>query len=587
MIRHLILSIWDLRRNQQMILYVVATAIGVVVAFGAIGFRLLIEGVQLIALGFGGESVFSSAAEQPWWRVLLAPVAGGVAVSLMLRYIMRDGRPRGIPDVIAANAVGNARMPLFQGIAGTVLSATSIGAGASTGREGPIVQLGGTLAAWIAEKLGLSPAQSRTLLACGVATAVAASFNAPIAGVFFALEVVLGHYALHAFAPIVMASVAGTIVSRAYMGNFPAFTIPAYSFSSAWDVPLVLILGILSALVSILFVRACFKAEDLFKRITLWPRWAHPVIGGLIVGAVAIVFPEILGVGYEATDAALQGNFALWLLIVLLLLKIAMTAISLGAGFGGGVFSPAIFIGAMTGGTLGLIASQLTNGVTADHGLFAIIGMGAVAGAVLGAPISTFLIVFELVGDYQLSIAIMVTTAIASTIYRQVAGPSFFQGQLERRGLDLRDGRAGHILKSMRVRDVMRTDHRTVKDDQSIEDVRLLMSLSPHASLFVCDSANEFQGVITPIGLQQHLEKADDNEPALASAMATIPGQLIYQSDPLQVALSLMEATGEDLAPVLEDQEHPTIIGLIRYRDALGAYNRALLEERDEEHGER
>lgn len=226
-----------IRRNPHVRLYALAILIGIVVAYGAIGFRLLIDGVQFFAMGFGGENVATEAAAAPWWRILLAPIIGGLAVGLMVRFLMPDRRPHGIADVIAANAMNNTRMPLRTGLASTAIAATSIGAGASTGREGPIVHLGATIASWVAERLKLSPNLARTLLGCGVASAVAASFNAPIAGVFFALEVILGYYALHAFAPIVMASVMGTIISRAHLGNYPAFIIPEYSIVSAWEFP--------------------------------------------------------------------------------------------------------------------------------------------------------------------------------------------------------------------------------------------------------------------------------------------------------------------------------------------------------------
>ena len=247
----------------------------------------------------------------------------------------------------------------------------------------------------------LAPSQGRTLLGCGVAAAVAASFNAPIAGVFFALEVVLGHYALRAFAPIVMASVVGTLVTRAHYGNFPAFIIPEYAIVSFWEFPAFILLGAVCALAAIIFTRSVFFVEDRMVKHVPLPRWSHPVVGGLLVGVIAIQFPHVLGVGYEATDAALREQLSLSLMLALIVFKTAATAISLGSGFGGGVFTPSLFIGAMTGSAFGIVASMAFPELAASHGLYAIVGMGAVAGAVLGAPISTFLIVFELVADYE------------------------------------------------------------------------------------------------------------------------------------------------------------------------------------------
>ena len=578
-------KIWGMRRNQQLILYSTAVVIGIVVAYGTIAFRELINLTQIFTFGFGGEDIFTQARQTPWWRVMLAPVMGGVMVAFMLRYIIKGGRPMGIADTIEASSINNARMPLSQGLASATMSAISMGAGASTGREGPIVHLGGTLASWFADKLGLPPSLSRTLLGCGVATAVAASFNAPIAGVFFAMEVVLGHYAIHAFAPIVMASVVGTIISRAHMGNYPAFILPDYDFASMWDIPIIIILGVVCAFVSIGFLRSCLLASDWFARINQVPRWLHPVIGGLMVGLVAIAFPHILGVGYEATDTALHGGFILPMLLVLIVLKIAMTSISLGAGFGGGVFSPSLFIGAMTGGAIGLVAAMIVPATVASHGLFAIIGMGAVAGAVLGAPISTFLIVFELVGDYQLSIAIMVATMIASIITRQMGALSFFHAQLENRGLKLRGGRARHIVQTMRIADVMTADYRTVDEAEGLDQVKIRVTLSPHSVLMVTGNDQAFQGMVTP----ESLSAATDTEKVehfKATDVTTQPTSLLYGDETLQKALSIMDVTREEYLPVLDNREDKQLIGILLHRDALAAYKRVLLEEREEERGE-
>ena len=279
-----------------------------------------------------------------------------------------------------------------------MVSAASLGVGASAGREGPMVHLGASLASALAHRLELSPNLSRTILGCGVAAAVAASFKAPIAGVFFALEVVIGHYALSTFAPVVVASVAGTVISHIHLGELPAFILPAYEIVSAWEFPAFFLLGGVSAVIAMIFMWSIIVADDVVERVPV-PGWLKPAAGGLVVGAVAIAFPQILGVGYGATDAALKELIPLTLLIALIALKVVMTAVSLGCRFGGGVFSPPLFIGAMTGGAFGIIATGVFPELAAHHGAYAMVGMSAVAAAVLGAPISTILIVFELTGD--------------------------------------------------------------------------------------------------------------------------------------------------------------------------------------------
>ncbi|MFN3232866.1 MAG: chloride channel protein [Alphaproteobacteria bacterium] len=575
-----------LRLNQHVRLYVLAIFIGLLVAYGAIGFRELIDLVQIVLMGFSGEDVASQAANQPWWRIMIAPIIGGLVVAAMLRVFMKDHRALGIADVIAANAISNTRMSFRQGMASAVISATSMGAGASTGREGPIVHLGATLASSAAERMRLSPSQGRTLLGCGVAAAVAASFNAPIAGVFFALEVVLGHYALRAFAPIVMASVVGTLVTRAHYGNFPAFIIPEYAIVSFWEFPAFVLLGAVCAVAAILFTRSVFLVEDGMKKYVPLPRWSHPVLGGLLVGMIAVFYPHILGVGYEATDAALREQLPLTLMLTLIVLKTAATAISLGSGFGGGVFSPSLFVGAMTGSAYGIIASMVFPELAASHGLYAIVGMGALAGAVLGAPISTFLIVFELVADYELSIAVMVATATASLIMSQSYGRSFFQKQLERRGLDLRGGRAGHVLQTLPVGDVMTTDYRTVGEDENLTQLRVKLALSPHGTVFVRSTEGVFTGQIAPHDIDETTFADDTGDLIRVADIAHPAQQILFETDNLQKALSIMDVTHEDHIPVLDDPDSRQIVGILHHRDALSAYNRALLDERREEHGD-
>jgi len=234
-------------KNGQLVMSVAALAVGVAAAGGAIAFREAIDVFQWLFLGFRSELVATNAAGLEWWRLILAPTLGGLMIGLFCRYVMPGGRPQGVADVIEASALRAGRMSMRQGLGAAVISAASIGCGASVGREGPAVHLGAALASFAGRPLHLTRSQSRTLLGCGVASAVAASFNAPIAGVFFALEVVIGHYALSAFAPIVIASICGTILSRIYFGDFPAFILPPHEIASFLEFPAFALLGVVSA----------------------------------------------------------------------------------------------------------------------------------------------------------------------------------------------------------------------------------------------------------------------------------------------------------------------------------------------------
>jgi len=576
----------QLSRNVQVILSLLAVAIGAAAGVAAIGFRYVIDLVQRLGFGFGGENVATLAAELPWWQLVLVPAAGGLAVGLFVHHVMPGRRPQGVADVIEANALRVGRMSATVGLKAAVVSAASIGVGASVGREGPVVHLGASIGAWVAKRLHLGRTPARTLLGCGVAAAVAASFNAPIAGAFFALEVVVGHYALTAFAPIVIASVTGTIISRMHYGDFPAFVMPAMrAITSFWELPAFALLGAISAIVAIIFMRAVFLTEDAVARLPM-PHWVRPALGGLAVGLLAIAFPQILGVGYEATDAALSGLFPLWLILALVVAKTGATAISLGCGFGGGVFSPSLFIGAMSGGAFGVIATSAFPELSSGPGAYTIVGMGAMAGAVLGAPISTVLMIFELTTDYSATIAVMIATAIASVITHQTQGRSFFGRQLLRRGVVVRGGQEIGLLRAIRARDVMDGGYETVTPETPIAVVRARLQAASCGELFVVDSADRLTGVIAYSDMHESAFDTSHDAEMTAKDVARGRPTVLQADDDLEAAVKAYGASGEVFLPVIDHRDTRRIVGIAHEHKVMLAYHRALDQARAEERGE-
>ncbi len=291
-------------RNDQLILSVLAVIVGAAAAFGTVLMRLAITELHDAFFGTDGGSLVAAVAEASWWQVLIVPSFGGLIIGLLIYYMMPERRHQGVAAVIEASALRGGRMSFRAGLGAAFASIGSIGVGASVGREGPAVHLGATIGSQIARRLHLTRSMSRCLLGCGVAAAVAASFNAPIAGALFAHEVVIGHFALSAFAPIVIASVVGTIVSRIFFGNFPAFEILENPLVSYFEFPAVVGLGLLCGAVAVIFMRATMFTEDQFKKVP-GPQWVRPGIAGFIVGLIALVFPQVMGVGYDATDLAL------------------------------------------------------------------------------------------------------------------------------------------------------------------------------------------------------------------------------------------------------------------------------------------
>ncbi len=442
-------------RSRGILIWLLALGIGFVAAYLAIAFRLLIGWVQLSWLGTSSERVFEAALNLPWYVILAAPTFGGLLVGLLLVFVLPGKRAYGVADVIEAQAVKNSRISIREGLSNALVSILSLGFGASAGREGPVVHLGASVASWLEDRFNLPDSARRTLLACGVAAAVSASFNVPLAGVVFAHEVILRHYALRAFVPIAISSAVGAVIVRIHLGDFPAFIIPDYQISSHWEFPAFAVLGLVCALVAILFQLMLIGTDRFARRFDI-PLWQRPVIGGFLIGCIGIYFPQILGVGYDATDAALKQQFSLALLLGLLGLKAFATSITLASRFGGGIFSPSLYLGAMTGGAFGVVISMLFPLFASSQGLYAITGMGAVAACLLGAPLSTVLIAFELTGDYSVTISLLLAVSISISVHHAFLGQSFFHWQLNTRGLFLKEGPHRYILHTLRVKQFMK-----------------------------------------------------------------------------------------------------------------------------------
>lgn len=584
--RRLEVSLLRFGRNDQVVLSILAIVVGAAAGVAAIAFRDAIGGFQWLAYGFSHEHVATAVAALPWWQRLLAPTMGGLAIGLFIHYLLPGGRPHAVADVIEASALNDARMSLTVGIRIALASAASMGVGASVGREGPVVHLGASLGSWVAKRLHLGRVLARTLLGCGVAAAVAASFNAPIAGAFFALEVVVGHYALTAFAPIVIASVTGTLISRARYGDYPAFILPDnWMITSVWEFPGFALLGLVSAAAAIVFMWSIMFTEDTVAKLPL-PKWSRPAFAGFLVGLIALAFPEVLGVGYEATDKALSDLYPLWFLLALIVVKTAATAISLGGGFAGGVFSPSLYVGAMVGGAYGIIATHAFPELSSGHGAYTMIGMGAVAGAVLGAPMSTILMIFEMTTDYELTIGVMVATVIASVVTQQVHKPSFFTWQLERRGITIRGGHQTGLMRRVKVASVMDHRYASVTSTTPIAEVRRRLQTAPGGELYVIDEDARLSGVISYADLHEAAFDTSHDAELIADNLARSVPAILLVSDNLETAVKAFTITGEPHIPVVADRESMVLRGLVRGHEVMLAYQRALDLARAEERGE-
>ncbi|GAB4261823.1 MAG: chloride channel protein [Pararhodobacter sp.] len=443
-----------------MLFWLIAFVLGIGAGLAALGFRAGITALETVLYRTGGQTVLTGAAAMPWWALVLIPATGGLIVGVILHRFTPDGRVRAVADVIEGAALMHGRVEIREGIASAFASLITLGSGGSSGREGPVVHLAAVISTWIAQRIDANGITGRDLLGCAVAGAVSASFNAPLAGTIFAMEVVLRHYALHAFAPIAIASVMGTVVNRLNFGDVAEFTLPVRNtIAFYWEIPAFLILGVVCGLVALTMMRAIFWTEDsagkLMQRSRL-PRWARPAIAGALVGALAIVAPQVIGIGYDVTTQALTGRLDLSSAIWIAVAKVAAVSITLGGRMGGGVFSPSLVVGALTGLAFGIIATALIPAYSGSTTVYALAGLGAVAAAVLGAPVSTSLIVFELTGDWQTALAVLAAVSTATAVASRFVARSFFLTQLVRRGVNIAQGPQEYLLQLVGITGITR-----------------------------------------------------------------------------------------------------------------------------------
>lgn len=549
--------------------------VGLLGGLGAVAFRYLIGLFQTLVYGSGAD-LATVVNSLPWWRVVLGPAIGGAFVGPLVYFLAREAKGHGVPEVMNAVARQGGVIRKRVVVVKTLASAMCIGSGGSVGREGPIVQIGSALGSSLGQILRLSQNEMKVLVACGAAAGIAATFNAPMAGAIFALEIILADFALPTFTPIILSSVIATVVSRAFLGNYPAFQVPPYDLESPWEIGFYCILGLFAGLVAVSFIVTLYKSED------LWDDWKIPdymkaSLGGIVIGFMALRFPQIMAVGYDSIGKALL-NQEVWIVLVILVpLKILATSITIGSGGSGGIFAPSLFMGAMLGGAFGYAVHGLFPSITANPGAYAIVGMGAVVAGTTHAPIQAFLIIFELTQDYRIIPPLMICCVIATFVSRGIKRESIYTLKLLRRGIDIEAGRDVNLLKSMLVTDFMTWHPETVRESTSLRDLIQILPFSQHTSFPVVDSDGSLVGMLSLRDFREAIFEESLLDVVIARDIATIPAIAVTTEDNLAKALTLIDENAIERLPVVRDGDNPKkVVGILSQRDVMSAYNRAL-----------
>ena len=564
------------RINEHVINSLLAIFIGMVSGFAAVLFRFSIKFFQ--GIFYHNTSDFITFSHSvPIYLKILIPALGGAIAGPVIYFLAKEAKGHGVPEVMEALALRGGRIRPRVAIVKMLASAISIGSGGSVGREGPIVQIGSSIGSTLGQFLKAPQERLRTLVGCGAAAGIAAAFNAPIAGVLFAVEILLGDFRLERFSPIILSSVTATVISRHFYGNFPAFKVPPYHLINVVEFGFYAILGILAGLVAVLFIETLYRSEDLFNTLPL-PEYMRPSVGGMLVGVMLIFFPYVFGVGYGTINLSLVGKLSWEILFMLVFMKILATSITLGSGESGGIFAPSLFIGAMTGGSFGYIIHQLFPFITATSGAYALVAMGAVVAGTTNAPITAILIIFELTDNYVIILPLMVSCIISTFVATTLKDGSIYTLKLKRRGIDIYRGWEQAVLQSFKVKDVMTQDFQVISEQSSLEKIIETLAKSRQSYLLMTNHKGELTGIISFHDVRKFLLKKEGSDFPKAIDIATKNVVSVTPKDNLQDALSKLGMMGISQLPVVAEENPKKIVGMVTEKDIISFYERELLK---------
>lgn len=569
--------------GENTLMVVIASFIGVAAGFANILFRSVEELVHHYIFETGYHFLVGEGGV----RLLLLPLIPmfGMVLLIPFAYFYKDEvNGYGFTKFLRKVNLEGGHVPFRTIWLKTVTASLTIGSGGSAGVEGPIAMVGGAVGSQVGQFFRVSGDRMKVYIAAGCAGGIAAMFNAPIAGVFFAAEIVLlGTYQVSSFSALVISSALASVVSRATYGDNPAFQIPDYNVvSPIIEIPLYMLMGLLVGIVAVFYIKIFYWVRDRFASLAL-NRYVKPVLGAFIVGTIGIGFPQVMGGGYQYISEVLNGNGVVWVMLILVFAKIVSTSITLGSGGAGGVFAPSLFIGAVIGGSFGSIANMLLPGHIASSGAYAAVGIGAFLAAVTHAPLTAIFLLFEMTGNYLIIIPIMLSSIIGVTVSSKLYPDSIDTVDFSKEGIDIHDGRETAVLKSIKVGRAMTEDIDFISEQASAKDLLKIFSMAENSFYFpVLSESGKNAGQMCGIISMQDVKGILHDDELLQSATV---GNIMYRNvitltpdDDLYTAMSQFMRKGIEEIPVVESLKEQWVVGMLRRRDVLSTYNREVLK---------
>ncbi len=566
--------------SETAVMLAMALLVGLGSGFGAVAFRWLIETAHTFFF-VTFPTFLPSPALTPFHLqtlvTVITPAVGALIVGLITYFVAPEARGPGVSSVMEALALQRGRIRPRVIAARPIATSVSLGSGGSGGREGPVVQLGSAIGSALSQLAHLSDERTRNLVACGAAGGVAATFNAPLAGVMFALEVLLAEFGLVQFTSVVVAAVVASVIGHTYFGDVPAFPFPASASPKAWELPIYALLGVAAAFVGVGFTRALYLVDDLFERQSC-PPFLKPVLGGLIVGVVGLWFPQVLGIGYSSIEAVLFNRLTLIAIAVLGLLKIVVTAITIGSGGSGGIFGPCLFIGAMLGGLFGQLV-HLATPSAAVPSTYALVGMSAVFAAASRAPIAAILTLFEMTRDYTVILPLMLASVVSAIVARHLLDDSIYTVKLSRQGIDVYAGRDLDLMSTILVSEAMTQieEMATVTPSTPLTELARMFDETHYHGTIVVDGHRRLKGIVS----LSDLERAQTQQ-LMTGEVADIQVtnvRTVFPDQTLKAALRHFGALDVGRIPVVDRANPRHVVGLLRRGDIVRAYSHAALDQ--------
>jgi len=577
---------FGLATREDRIFYLLIAAVGVIAGLLGVAVHALIDALRAL-LWQSPKEIVEAAREAPRWLVVAAPAVGGLLVGIIAWLAKGPVGGGGMSALIEAVALQGGKVPPKPVLTNALAAIATVASGGSLGREGPLIRLGAMFSSWTGSRLGVAPHRLKILVGCGAAAGLAAAYNIPIGGALFAMEVILGNFALEIFGPIVFSSVISTLISRAFIGDTPLYAAPGYTLASAWEILPYAGLGVVGAFASVAFVMGVRTGRRTFAGLRFIPEPLKPVLGMTLLGLMALWVPHVLGGGHDIINLALAGElklparlalpdqFTILLLLGLAFAKLLATTLTTGSGGAGGLFTPSLFFGALVGGAYGYWIHSLWPNLASPYGAYAAVGMAAIMAGTSHAPISAILILFEFTGNYDLILPVMVASIISSVVSRRLRPYSMYTESLRGRGIDLPWRMEEAVLAGLKAEDLARPDPNILRPEDKYRDVVDKFLSTSRQRLFVVDTDGRLLGTISLHDIKQTLEHPESVMAVLAHDLMAPIDRVVRKDERLHRATELFAHSDFERLPVVD--EKGKFLGVLAKRDLLAVYAQEVL----------